>query len=210
MHGVCPLRFEHEILRPAARRSGWEMSVSGPGTAGIERWAKAIRLPSGSRVVLAGVAGGLSVHAKPGTAAAASEVIDTAGHRWTPTATLPGRTLRCLSVDAPLRTPDAKRAAATQHGADMVDMESAAFARVATERGWDWAVVRGVSDGPGDTLPPGIEHWTDAAGATRPLVMAAAVLRHPELLLTLPALGKRSTAAMRAVESVLRAPHGRA
>ena len=210
MHVVCPLRFEHEILRSAARRAGWEMSVSGPGTKGIERWAGRISLPSGTRVVLAGVAGGLSADATPGTAAAASEVVDTSGHRWNPTAAMTGRALRCLSVDAPLRTPAVKRAAAEQHGAAMVDMESAAFARVATERGWEWAVVRGISDGPADTLPPGIEHWTDATGATRPLVMAAAVLRHPELMLTLPALGKRSTAAMRAVESVLRASHGRA
>jgi len=106
-------------------------------------------------------------------------------------------------VAAPLGTPGAKRAEADRGRADIVDLEAAEFARVATARGWRWHVVRGISDGHLDALPAGIERWTDAEGRTRLGAVAAAVLRRRARIGDLVRVGRDSSAAMRAVGEAL-------
>ncbi len=105
--------------------------------------------------------------------------------------------------DRTLTTPEAKRAWAARSGADLVDLESAAFARVADENQWRWAIVRGVSDGPDTTLPADIDTWVDAGGRTRLGRVARAVLRGRVNLAGLMRLRADGTAAMAAAAAVI-------
>ena len=75
-----------------------------------------------------------------------------------------------------LTTPAAKRAWADRSGADLADLESAAFARIAVRKGWNWGIVRGVGDGPDATLPSVIDTWVDGRGRSRPGRVLRAVL----------------------------------
>jgi adenosylhomocysteine nucleosidase len=204
MQVVCPLAFESSALARTARERGWSVACSGPGAGSIRRWGQFAVLPPGSLVVLAGVAGGLADGFRAGAARVAT-VRDTNGHMWS--ASIPtswtGRRATCLSVDAPLADPAAKRAAGIAHAADIVDMESAAFADVATTRGWRWAIIRGISDAVDDRLPAGIDRWTDQWGETQLGTVAGDLATRPWMLPAVIALGRRSRAAMHAVRDAL-------
>ena len=204
MHLVCPLEFERIALRALARRRRWTLHCCGPGAAGVERWAGASVIPRGARVVLAGVAGGLHPEVASGTAVEVVEVCEAGAAPTAPPLRLTGLpAARCLAVGAPLTTLESKRAATELHGADVVDTESAAFARVATRSRWSWTIVRGVSDGAEHSLPEGIAAWTDARGKTRLAPVAWAVLRGRISGGELAALGSRSVKAMKAVAAAL-------
>ena len=219
MHVICPLEFERSQLAHAAKARGWVLYCCGPGRAGIERWTASVRLPTGTQVVLAGVAGGLRPTAVPGTAVVPSIIVDEHGREWPVPARMgsgeagapPRRAVRCLSADYVLQTPAAKQVAAERFDADLVDMESAAFASVAEAAGWNWRVIRGISDGYNETLPDGVEQWTSANGQTRIGAVLASLARRPMRLPTLVpqllALARRSGAAMQAVEHALTERH---
>ena len=219
MHVICPLEFERSRLAHAAKACGWVLYCCGPGRAGIERWAASVRLPAGTQVVLAGVAGGLRPTAVPGTAVVPSIIVDQHGREWHPPARMssgevgapPQRAVRCLSADCVLQTPAAKQVAAERFDVDLVDMESAAFARVAEAAGWNWRVIRGISDGYNETLPDGVEQWTSANGQTRIGAVLGSLARRPMrlpiLVPQLLALARRSGAAMQAVEHALTERH---
>ena len=219
MHVICPLEFERSQLAHAAKARGWVLSCCGPGRAGIERWAASVRLPAGTQVVLAGVAGGLRPTAVPGIAVVPSIIVDEHAREWPVPARMgsgevgapPQRAVRCLSAEHVIQTPAAKQVAAERFDADLVDMESAAFASVAEAAGWNWRVIRGISDGYNETLPDGVEQWTSANGQTRIGAVRASLARRPMRLPTLVpqllVLGRRSGAAMQAVEHALTERH---
>ncbi len=108
-----------------------------------------------------------------------------------------------------LTTPAAKRAWADRSGADLVDLESAAFARIATTNGWDWGIVRGVSDGPDTTLPGDIDTWVDGRGRPRPGRVLRAVLGGRVGVGRLARLRADGIAAMSAAAVVLQRMLGR-
>ncbi|RLS46639.1 MAG: hypothetical protein DWH86_02430 [Planctomycetota bacterium] len=205
MHVICPLEFERSRLARAAHARSWTLHCSGPGGVGIDRWAAATALPPGTTVILAGVAGGLRPSATPGTAVSVASIVDEHGARWRPShgGSSHHRSVRCLGIERMLQTPFEKHAAAERFDADIVDMESATFARVAEAAGWNWAVVRGISDGCNDALPAGVEHWTADNGRTRVGMVLGSLARRPTLLPQVMALARRSGAAMRAVETLL-------
>jgi len=97
-----------------------------------------------------------------------------------------------------------KRALGEETGADLVDLESAAFAETATARGWSWGIVRGVSDDVGTDLPAGVGSWTDDRGRTRPLRVLADVLRRPASIASLLRLRRDGERALREVADLLR------
>ncbi len=105
--------------------------------------------------------------------------------------------------DRTLTSPEAKRAWAAHSGADLVDLESAAFARVADENRWRWAIVCGVSDGPDTTLPADIDTWVDAGGRTRIGRVARALLRGHVSLGGLMRLHTDGSAAMSAAAALI-------
>jgi hypothetical protein len=204
MFVVCPLEFEAKALRRTARERGWQLEFIGPGARRMERWAGFAVLPPGSLVVLAGVAGGLTEAHRAGAFRVGS-VTTTGGGEWRAEvpATWHEPTVRCLAADHVLATPADKRAAAQATGAAIVDLESAAFARVASVRGWRWAIVRGISDAVDDVLPAGIDRWTDAYGCTRLGEVATSLATRPWTIPQVIALGRRSDDAMRAVDAAL-------
>jgi adenosylhomocysteine nucleosidase len=206
MHLVSPLEFERSALRALAGARGWTLERSGPGADAIARWAARAALPAGSVVVLAGVAGSLRPRPSTGDAVEVSSVVAEDGRRFVPDGRLTALPqVRCLSAREPIGSPDAKRAEAARDRADVVDLESAEFARVAIERGWRWHVVRGISDGHLDALPPGIDRWTDSEGRTRIGAVLGALLRRQATPGDLVRIGRASTAAMRAVAAALAA-----
>ncbi len=113
----------------------------------------------------------------------------------------PGAVVSCPANT--LLTPAAKRAWAEHSPADLVDLESAAFARIAVEKGWDWGIVRGVSDGPDTTLPGGIDTWVDGQGRSRPGRVLRAVLGGRVGVGQLARLRTQGIAAMTAAAVVL-------
>ncbi|MBI1389631.1 MAG: hypothetical protein GC154_14420 [bacterium] len=102
-----------------------------------------------------GVAGGLSANAQAGVCLTGREVVLPDGDRLPgagePPSCVENSLLLC--TDAPLLTPEAKQQAHHDSGADAVDMESAAVARWASERGEAFGWIKAISDGPDEPLP---------------------------------------------------------
>ena len=197
---VCPLRFERRALARAGLGRCCTLACCGPGPLTAGRWASG-QSPPGA-VILCGLAGSLNARFAVGTAHSASSVLVDDGTRLTPSMSAPGGP----AVSCPGRTltsVEAKRAWAARSGTDLVDLESAAFARVADENRWRWAIVRGVSDGPDTTLPADIDTWVDAGGRTRIGRVARALLRGRASLGGLMRLRADGLAAMAAAAALI-------
>ena len=65
----------------------------------------------------------------------------------------------------------------------------------------------GISDGAGESLPPGVEGWTDERGKTRLLRVAGSLARRPWMVREVTQLGARSFLAMDAVQRALACVH---
>lgn len=202
---VVPTEFERRAL---GRLEG-PVVVCGPGPSAVRTWATTAALPRGTHVIVAGVAGGLRASASIGLARIVSEVRVPDGRV---AATFAAETAwTVVGVDRVVSTPAEKRALAERSGADIVDMESHAFAAAAAERGWRLTIVRGVSDGVDDALPEGLASLVTPRGGLRPLRTAAFLARRPMLIPALRELGRRTTLAMRSVRAIVedvRSPHG--
>ena len=183
---ICPLQFEATHLRRALAAQdvgSLEITCCGPGAVGVERWAQAAALAAGSAVVLAGTAGGIDERTRVGQAYVIERVISDAGESWTPTLSPPPASEAAIitSVNSIVTNADQRRALAQRTGAHLVDLESVAFARLASAHGWRWGIVRGVSDDLATSLPQGIDSWIAPDGRTRKLAVLAALLRKPSL-----------------------------
>lgn len=199
---VCPLDFERRRLRCAGLHRRFDLQCCGPGAAGVRRWAEG-RDPPGP-VVLCGVAGAVRDGFPAGSAYAAAAVVDGDGRRLVPALGAGERDGPVVgSAGAALVTPDQKRAWAQRTGCDLVDLESAAFAEIAAARGWRWAVVRGVSDGPDTELPAGIDRWADETGRARLWPVLRALLGRRVTLAQLRRLRADGLAAMREAAGIV-------
>ncbi|MCA9283638.1 MAG: hypothetical protein KDA22_00370 [Phycisphaerales bacterium] len=192
---ACPLRFEQVRLQRVLPR-GIAADCCGPGGAAAAAWVR--QLPATTqKIALVGVAGGLADDCPPGHVCPIREVTSEDGReRLLSDAArqLPDgpASVRGASVERSATTPAAKRALRARTGAAVVDLESFAFAQAAVERGFSWLVVRIVSDGLNDTLPPDIDAWVAPDGRTRLRVVLAHILRHPN---DLPRLRRLAAAA---------------
>jgi adenosylhomocysteine nucleosidase len=72
-----------------------------------------------------------------------------------------------LSVDSPLRTPEAKRAAQRRTGAVAVDMEAAGVAEAAESLGIPWLAIKSVVDAVDEPLPCFLSDCTTPQGDLR-------------------------------------------
>jgi hypothetical protein len=90
----------------------------------------------------------------------------------------------------------AKLDLAARTGADLVDLESAAFARAATAAGWRWLIVRGVSDELNDRLPPSLQSWVGHDGQAKWRSVVAGVIRRPTAIPALRRLQRSGQAGM--------------
>jgi nucleoside phosphorylase len=197
---VTALEHERRALERSACGRRARLACCGPGADAIERWASREGFPAGTTVILAGLAGALDHRVAPGTAQLVGTVVDLDDRRWTPP--VEGDAI-VVQTAAAVTTPQQKQDLSRRTGAALVDLESAAFAAAAETRGWRWAVVRGVSDGPDDRLPESVGDWVDERGRARLAKVCAWLVRKPLDLGCVARLARRSREAMDAVARVL-------
>ncbi|HET6384708.1 MAG TPA: hypothetical protein VFJ58_15055 [Armatimonadota bacterium] len=162
-------------------------------------------------IISAGVAGGLREDLKIGAVVEAAEVMDDNGMRWSarpiPAADPEEEIHRVVVYSSPviLSSPEQKRAARDRWNADVVDMEAAAIAAVAAQRGIRFSCVRSVSDALDDPLPLDFTRFLTPAGAPRLPLIVLHALTHPWLLPGLARLGFNSrTASRRLAETMMK------
>ena len=102
-----------------------------------------------------------------------------------------------ITVEAPLRTPDAKRAAHRRSGAVAVEMEAAGVARAAQALGIPWAALKVVVDAAGDPLPASLARCTSPGGDLRWRGLLAGVREGRRFWQPLLQLGRASRVAGR-------------
>ncbi len=213
---LAPSAFEAVQLRRGLSATGASLQVVqvgvGPGADFGGAWADAV--PRGSMVILAGVAGALSPECARGSAHWASGVIDSEGRRWIPPVLGSGdhsRTgagsdaVELAGTDGVIGLPEQKRSLHERTGACMVDCESASFARAASERGWQWGVVRGISDGAGDAVPEWMPQLLRRNGSVDAGAVASTLLANPLRAIEMIRGGSAAGDAMRAVCALLAA-----
>ena len=202
---VCPLAFEQHWLRRAGCGRRCLLDCSGPGAPAIARWA-ATRRPGGP-VILCGLAGSLSDAWLVGSAHVPIAVAADDGGRYAPTFGAlrgdAGGAPLFSSAPTTLTTSQARRSWAERSGADIVDLESVAFARAATAARWRWTIVRGISDGPATSLPPDIDDWVSERGRARPGMVVRALARRRVTIGQLRRLRSDSVAAMQAAARLI-------
>ncbi|MFC3652483.1 purine and other phosphorylase-like protein, family 1 [Dyella humi] len=199
-----------------ALTDGAALWLSGMGPVAARRGAQALADAGAAALAVFGVAGALSAHLHNGALFCPERVVDEDGHAYAADlawrASLQQRLAASLhmegallSVASPLLTP-ADKASAHQHCAALaVDMESAAVAAVARERGLPFVVLRAIVDEARDAIPTALNDSVDAWGRPRPLHLMAALCRHPSVLGELPRLYSRMQRATQALRAAAEA-----
>ena len=98
-----------------------------------------------------------------------------------------------------MSTPAAKALLFASFGALAVDMESGAVAEACVRAGKPFAVLRAIADPAGRGIPALAMRGLGPEGETRPLAVAAGLLRRPGDLPALIRLGRDSQAALAAL-----------
>jgi nucleoside phosphorylase len=217
---VCPLAHEARAIRHHLHLPPYltpKIVVSGPGAPAVahalERIAAAHADRAGLLVILAGVAGGLApVPSVPIIRAVVTE--DAVAHPvpFIPHGDDSERRVSLLAIDVPLTTPALKQEWNELTGAALVDTESHALVAAAGRLGLTWSVVRGVSDHYDEALPKQVVRWVGPGGATRPLRVAADLLKKPGLIPEVWRLGRNAGTVLplvaARVAAIVRAWHG--
>lgn len=126
-------------------------ACSGMGAAAVARAVEHVLAPGNvDTLVSIGWAGSLSCGLRAPEAVAVREVIDDATGEHFLTASGEGQRLITLAHVADQKE---KRQLAEKYQATLVDMEAAAVARMARERGLAFLCFKAVTDGPNDKLP---------------------------------------------------------
>lgn len=141
-----------EIRRHRQGHAEWLAACAGMGVAAAEHAFSAIATTGAiDAIVSIGWAGALRADCAVGRAYRVSAVIDAGTGERLGTADV---SADCVLVTAS-RVADAaaKRRLCAAYEAALVDLEAAGLARIAASRGIPFYGVKGVSDGPADTLP---------------------------------------------------------
>ncbi len=180
----------------------------GVGPGAVWRWAESKRStkandsPTGRTVILAGLAGALDPTFTVATVRSAEMIVGAGADycRPNPSYSPPLRshhTTVIASVDKTCADAATKKLLRDQTGAGMVDMESAAFASLATQRRWKWGVFRAVSDDSATDIPPWIASLVRVDGSINVIALATALLTHPTRIAKLAAIGASARHALR-------------
>jgi adenosylhomocysteine nucleosidase len=141
-------------------------------------------------LVSAGIAGAVSPRLKVGDVGRIREVVDVAtGDRYL---TRGGKWVLATSQD--VSDAAEKQSLLTKYGADVVDMEGAAEARVAKERGLEFAAVKAISDDASFVMPP-LNRFIDGNGRLETRRFLFYVALHPKWWATLGTMRKNSKIA---------------
>lgn len=173
-----------------ARAVGPGCQVTGTGEQGERRLAELLQEHKPSTILIAGLCGGLDPSLGAGDLILAREVLHEDGAGLKPpemTVTSARRALRkgkakfvcsgLVTVAKPAATPSTKLELWNIHGAAGVDMETAAFARVAMEHGADWMALRAVIDPAAMSLPGPVHGWN---GQASDFTIALRLARQPQ------------------------------
>jgi len=216
-HTLVSRNVTPERVIPLA--DGAALYLSGMGPAAARRAAQQLADAGVSALSVFGVAGALGEPLRNGALFCPERVLDEEGHAYPTDAEWQTRLQQQLSrtafpvrmngtlltTSAPLLTAAAKLVAHQRHGALAVDMESAAVAAVARERGLPFMALRAIVDEAQDTIPPALNGSVDAWGRARPLRLMAALCAHPLMLGDLPRLYSRMQRATQALRAAAHA-----
>jgi adenosylhomocysteine nucleosidase len=206
-----------ECVTPFADGTG--LWLSGMGQTAAQRAAHGLIDAGAEALAIFGVAGALDAHLRNGALFCPERILDETGHDYPTDARWRAHLLQrlaattqplrangsLLSVQTPLLTASAKTAAHERYTALAVDMESAAVAAVARERGLPFVCVRAIVDEVDDTVPVALHDSVDAWGRPRPLSLIAALCRHPSIWADLPRLYSRMQRATHTLHVVAKA-----
>ncbi|HEY0797354.1 MAG TPA: nucleoside phosphorylase [Acidisarcina sp.] len=202
-------RYERDVVRKDGRTIRWIALCAGIGCAAATRAFSAAEDAPLNAVISIGWAGALTRAALPGTALAADWIINAqTGERFemashcTATADPPIR--RGLITTSRVAEGKEKLRLATFYpGAQLVDMEAATVARLATMRGIPAYCFKGVSDGFEDQLPD-LNPFIDSHGQFQTARFIASVAIKPQHWSALRAFGANSKAAAEALASAVK------
>ena len=180
-------RFYRLRLGPRPIVAGWTGDGARCAAEGLEDLLSRVPVDA---LILAGVAGGLSPELAPGELVLAREVRDETGPAPTPDPRWVERALSAVPATAGVLLSARRIAATAERKAELrrrlaggapaaVDLETAAWARVAAARGVPYLALRAVSDAAGETLPLDFERWRDRRGRVRRAGVALHALLHP-------------------------------
>jgi hopanoid-associated phosphorylase len=201
--------------------------ASGPGVVAIaggaaadlaDRIEAAVREHQPEAIVSFGLAGALAPGLMPGDLVAGSAVLARAERfecdpKWRGAilAALPARggageggEVLVLGADAMITHATAKRALHAETGAAVVDMESAAVARVAAAHDLPFAVIRAVSDSADQTLPPAVLNGMKPDGGMDLGGVLASLAREPRQLPALIRAGLEAERGFKALDHARR------
>jgi adenosylhomocysteine nucleosidase len=166
--------------------------AGGMGAAAAERAVERVFAEAEPDTLVSyGWAGALTCAVKPSAACVISEVVDDrSGERF---ATNSRDGYRLITLDHVARA-DEKRGLAAKHQAVLADMEAAAVARIAAEKGVEFYCFKGISDGYTDQIPD-FSGFMNDAGELRMGAFFAYALVHPRYWPSLQRLGRNSKAA---------------
>ncbi|MBM4113359.1 MAG: hypothetical protein FJ253_08305 [Phycisphaerae bacterium] len=201
---ICPTRYEASAIRRAARLRRSLVLVSGPGGDAVRRAVVSVR-DRVDRVILAGLAGGLDPAVTPGSAYAVSRASSIDGRRFDASwivRDLPNA--RLVTAPAVVSTAIEKSALSQRSGASMVDLEGYHFADQASAERLRWCIVRGISDGHDQELPPGIDKLVSPRGRTRCVRAILWTMMHKKHLEEMSAIVGQSMAALQLVGGAVR------
>ncbi len=180
------------------RRLGHPVAVGGGGAAGAEAAARRLMADGAAGLLSFGLCGGLDPALRPGTILIPEAVLDgTTRHATSPAiaARFGGPTPHLLlGASQVAATAIEKRWLRETTGADAVDLESGAVARVAAETGLPFAVLRAVCDPAEQDLPPAALVALDGKGAIGLVRVLASLAARPAQLPALLALARQATA----------------
>jgi adenosylhomocysteine nucleosidase len=184
-----------------AARCGGLVRAGGGTSAGAELAARQLVAEGAEALISFGLAGGLDPAVRPGALVVPWEIID-GGVLFRANPALAARFggltgHRLLATEAVVSDASAKQRAAHANGAQVVDLESGAVARVATEHGLAFAVVRAICDPVERNLPLAALIALDQKGAIGLMRIAGSLLRHPSQLPNLLGLARDAARAQR-------------
>ncbi|MGI9372530.1 MAG: hypothetical protein ACR2OJ_08540 [Hyphomicrobiales bacterium] len=209
---ITGLALEADILRKPEWTDGAPLvRASGPGLTRAYETAQSLITEGATALMSFGLCGGLSPRLLAGDIVLASKIIsedtnyvcDAAWHQALSNL-FPQSVLvhegTILSARAVAATPERKRELHLASGADAVDMESAAVAKVAKEANIPFIALRAVSDPAEMALPPLALTAMDADGGVKISAVVMSLIKHPFQLTLLPELARNSKFAQRTLK----------
>ena len=214
---LVALAREARIVNAAARACDTRvrLEISGMGPARARVAAQRQVAAGATSLTSEGFAGALRAPLRVGDLALPREVIDSSGQRFAVDPNMHGQLNRALcapfhvhqgalaGVDQVVDEVVRKGTLARGFDVDVVDMESAAIARVARDAGLPFAVLRVICDGPLQGIPRCTEGALDAQGRVLVARLTSALALRPWELLGLLRLGVATVRASRVLERAL-------